>query len=95
MIYFYEKIDLLFEVFSPYEFSRNKKRLFKNIKIWISQSLYENEANKDIFDDLCLQINAQKQSLAKQFSIDKIPPDDLVFFKVRSALSARKSPTTS
>lgn len=84
MVYFYEKIDLLFEVFSPYELRKNKKRLLKNIDIWICKSLFENEVNHGLFEDLVAQVNARKRALAKQFSLEKIPSEHLVYFKVRS-----------
>lgn len=72
MLYFYEKIDMQFELFSPYELKENKKRLVRNIQIWVCKALEENEINREIFSDLCNQINSTHKLLEQEFSLDQI-----------------------
>ena len=82
MLYFYEKIDMQFELFSPYELKENKKRLVRNIQIWVCKALEENEINQEIFFDLCNQINSTHKILEEEFSLGKINEKYLSLIKV-------------
>lgn len=86
MVYFYEKIDLLFELFSPYELKKNKQRLLKNINIWIAKSLFENEVNKDIFVDLCYQIELNQNQFAQKFQITNNSKMHQEYIKVKELI---------
>lgn len=82
MLYFYEKIDLQFEVLSSYELKKNKKRLKKNISIWTAKALEENEVNKEILFLLCSEINNSLNLIANKFQMKNLSSEYQSFVKV-------------
>ena len=83
MLYFYEKIDLFFELFSSYELKKNKKRLLKNISIWILQAI-EKDSSKTMLPILKNHLDNAHSELAKDFSLEKISSTYQSFLKVLS-----------
>ena len=90
MLYFYEKIDLQFEVFSPYELKTNKKILTKNIAIWVFKALEENQISKRVYSNLCQEVNSSIYKISKDMALEKIPEDHRLFIKVLSVFSYLK-----
>ena len=82
MLYFYEKIDLQFEILSSYELKKNKKRLKKNISIWVAKALEENDVNKEIHFLLCSEINNSLNIIENKFSMNNISSEYQIFIKV-------------